>query len=225
METNKIALTAIEKSNEALSISTQNKEQISEIVDRVEDLQTEQQGYAAKIKYLEDKLDDQVNRSMRSTLVIKGIEGTESSWEDTKNKLSNIISNLTENKSANIIESWIERAHRLKRNNTSNSNNDTNNNPNRARPINIVAKFTSWKHSEEVKRIIINYNKNKNNDNQPRIYVEQLQSNLASRTNEAKKYRKELRLQHPDWLMYVSHPARLFGKKPGEDKYAILKEF
>lgn len=48
---------------------------------------------------------------------------------------------------------------------------------------------------------------------------------LSARTNEALKYRKDLKLENPDWLMFVSHPAQLLCKKPGETQYSIIKTF
>ena len=155
---------------------------------------------------------------MRSTLVFKGVPGNEPSWTKTTETLSNLIHEIQAEIPCKVAASWIERAHRVK----------SKNGQQERELLNIIAKFTSWKNSETVKDLFIQYNKKTKNQNSgtPKIYVEQLQSKLlAARSNEAKKFRKKLKEENPDWLLYVAHPANLFCKKPGELKYIVLKEF
>ena len=44
---------------------------------------------------------------------------------------------------------------------------------------------------------------------------------LTARTNEAKRYRKELKPIHPEWKMFISHPAKLKTRK--KTNYELLK--
>ena len=116
------------------------------------------------------------------------------------------------------ITEWIERAHRGKRT-------DTNKEVRHQSSPVIIAKFCTWKQAESVKRIVINFNKTETNRDK-HVYVEQLLSpKLAEKSNLAKHHRKELKKIHPDWKIFISHPAKVMCKKPGENKYELLKEF
>ena len=86
-ETKELAVIAARDASMALANTETNKKQIT---DNREEL-------TKKIKQLEDILDDQVNRNMRSTLVFKGISLHESerSWDDTSKVLSDKISNMS----------------------------------------------------------------------------------------------------------------------------------
>lgn len=95
------------------------------------------------------------------------------------------------------------------------------------RPRVVFAKFLSWKICQDVRGWFIDNNrKNAQDPTVPKVYVEQMQSKqLSMRTNNALKYRKQLKAENPNWQMFVSHPAKLNCKKPGEDKYQVIKEF
>ena len=173
-----------------------------------------------KIGELEERLEDQVNRSMRKTLVFKGIEGDEKNWDETANKLSSIISQMDKTLTKDEINGWIERSHRISP--VADRNRNTTN-ERQKKTKNIVAQFSSWKQSEQIKRIVIQHNSHQNDK---RIFVEQLQTpQLMERTNNAKKHRKTVRDEHPDWKLYVSHPAKLMCKKPGDNHYKLMKLF
>ena len=133
----------------------------------------------------------------------------------TSKLLADKISSLTDEVTG--IDDWIERAHRAKRRDKQVTTSN--------RPLAIIAKFCSWKQSEKIKSIIIDHNRNER-DQTKHIYVEQMQSKeLTARTNEAKRYRKELKPIHPKWKMFVSHPAKLMCKKPDKNKYELLMAF
>ena len=76
----------------------------------------EEQG--KKIKELEDLLEDQINRNMRNSLVIKGIPELENeSWEQTKHAVGNLLGPLLHENPLNIADG-IARAHRRRRKET-----------------------------------------------------------------------------------------------------------
>ena len=65
-----------------------------------------------KIKELEDALDDQLNRSMRNNIVLKGVpEDDREDWEATKSKVTDILVKLSGDSSASV-RGEIDRAHR-----------------------------------------------------------------------------------------------------------------
>ena len=200
-ETKTIAIQAANLADNAITQTALNKTLIDESNER--------------IRKLEIDLDDQINRNMRSTLIFNGIEGTETNWDETSKLLADKISSLADEVTG--IHDWIERAHRAKRRDKQVTTDN--------RPLPIIAKFCSWKQSEMIKTIIIDHKRNER-DKTKHIYVEQMQSKeLTARTNEAKKYRKELKSIHPEWKMFVSHPAKLMYKKPDKNKYDLLKAF
>ena len=43
-----------------------------------------------------NKLDEQIDRSMRETAIIKGTSGSETTWEETRNKLADTLSTLSQ---------------------------------------------------------------------------------------------------------------------------------
>ena len=65
------------------------------------------------IKLLEEQLDNQIDRSMRETLILHGIKGNETSWDATKEMLSSFLEELSEGElNKNDIFYSIVRAHR-----------------------------------------------------------------------------------------------------------------
>ena len=171
-----------------------------------------------QITRLEEALDDQVNRGMRSTLVFKGIQGGETSWSDTTTLLAKTISEMDSTNTEEQIQEMIDRAHRIQ---PKNKQGDGKKNY----PRNIVAKFCTWKDAEKVKSIVINHTKQVR-EVQNRVYVEQLKSKkLTERANEAKLIRKELKQENPVWKLYVEYPAKLMVKKPGDKVYTVYQRF
>lgn len=201
--------------SEALNCTRENKEKIYQLDLIYTKNSNKLDKLEKKCKELEDQLDDQTNRNMRTTLVFKGIAGQEKSWNETVNLLSEQISTMAEDKNITkaAVSMWIERGHRASKKDGSN----------------IIAKFLSWQHSERVKSILIKYNiESKRNGNlrTPPIYVEQLLSQKTMvRMNAAKMKRKEMKAEHPDWKLHVVFPAKLMCKKPDDERYSIVSEF
>ena len=104
-----------------------------------------------------------------------------------------------------IIEK-IGRAHKEKDNKSGNN-----------RPI--IAKFTDWNISEEVKSCFMTAAKN-GNDQIPIIVFQMYKPALTMRCNEAMMKRKDQRIQ-----TYVKHPTILMVKRPGETRYTTYGEF
>ena len=205
-ETKLMAIEAINTASEALQTSNEN----------LTTMKKDNEELVKKINILESRIDDQANRSMRSTLVFRGIPGNEKSWDETSKKLASTIAVIDKSVTADQAMNWIERAHRApqSRNNPNNKKNANNN---------IIAKFNSWKESERVKRMIIEHNRRQEIKT---IFVEQLQTpQLMEGTNEAKLYWKDLKEKNPAWKLFISHPAKLMGKKPNESSYKVVKEF
>ena len=206
--------------DKSLKLAESTNEICAVNIEKIDMLKQESSDCNIRITKLEEELDNQINRNMRSTLVFKNVPGSETKWNETTKILCEIISEYDSSITTEEAESWVERAHRIKP-----YQNPKYDDKRDHIPENIVAKFSSWKHSETVREIIIKKNQVAD-PSVPRIFVEQLQSKkLTARTNNAKKCRKDIKLEHPDWLMYVSHPAKLMLKKPGEKSYKLLEQF
>ena len=116
-----------------------------------------------------------------------------------------------ENINHSVIIKKIERANRAKENR-----------PGKNLPV--IAKFTNWNFSEEVKTSFIKAAKDRN-ERTP-IFVSQMYSPaLTTRRNEAMKKRKELREEDQDMRAYVKYPVVLMVKLPGEAAYTPYAEY
>lgn len=157
-------------------------------------------------------LDDQINRSMRSTLIFKGIKDEPNeSWENTEQILTEVIvRHLKMN--ANNVADMLERVHRGK---TSSERNG---------PPYIFAKFYSWKDSEQVKTGFADANRT---HPKMQIRVEQMYSKLVTaRRNTAMLARKQLLLDGTITNGYLSYPATLMVKKSKTEKqYKRFKSY
>ena len=110
-----------------------------------------------------------------------------------------------------IIIKKIESAHRAKENRPE-------------RNLKVIAKFTDWNFSEEVKTSFIKAAKDGND--RTLIFVSQMYSlALTTRRNEAMKKRKELREEDQGIRAYVKYPAVLTVKRPDEAAYTPYAEY
>ena len=88
----------------------------------------------------------------------------------------------------------------------------------------MIAKFTNWNFSEEVKNSFIKAAKDGND--RTSIFVSQMYlPALTTRRNEAMKKRKELREEDQGIRAYVRYPAVLKVKRPGEAAYTPYAEY
>ena len=169
---------------------------------------------------LDQKIEDQINRSCRSTLVFTNVnEKQNESWDATTKILAGEIfryCRLDNNSTTSVeaIQKDIDRAHRtgMKKENIS-------------RPITV--KFSTWKAAQGIMSMIIRTNSKRDSPSH-KIYVEQkYSSKLTERRNNAKVERKKL-MQTDEYgsaKMYVCYPATLMVKNVGERKYSKLEEF
>ena len=88
----------------------------------------------------------------------------------------------------------------------------------------MIAKFTNWNFSEEVKTSFIKAAKDGND--RTSIFVSQMYlPALTTRRNEAMKKRKELREEDQGIRAYAKYPAVLMVKQPGEAAYTPYAEY
>ena len=105
-ETTKIAIAASERAEEL-------EERIKEGENEQSDIRDKHDQQNKRIEELEALLDDQINRSMRSTLVFKGIEGNERSWSETTAILAKTISSMERTITEEKVVAMVDRAHSL----------------------------------------------------------------------------------------------------------------
>ena len=122
-----------------------NTTSIKKIEQEVRMLKAEKITLQAQLKETKDTLDDQVNRNCRQTLIFWGIaeKEKEDDFNATTKVLAETLSNFSDMTTASINE-HLDRVHRGGKN--------TNGKP---RPS--FARFTTWKHSQLYKQLVIDY--------------------------------------------------------------------
>ena len=138
-----------------------------------------------------DKLDDQMDRSMRETAIIKGISGSETTWEDPRKKLADTLATLSRQHPPDYYKNNIVRAHRGK---------------GKAKDL-VFVKFCNSESLTEAKIIA---GKAKQG-----IFVDQMRSPLVrKRISTALAERKALKQGvGKNWFMYVNDQVKLMVKK------------
>ena len=166
---------------------------------------------------LQEELEDTRNRGMRKTLIFRGIKqgGKNEAWDESKRKLAAEIKKVMPDIEVDTISSKIERAHRGKE--------SVGENNSKSEQLPIIAKFTDWTFSEQVKTAFIKASKSSNS--RP-IFVSQMYTKaLTSRRNNAMKRRMELKKENKNVQGYVKYPAILMIKYPNEARYTAYEEF
>ena len=171
-----------------------------------------------KVEQLEDKLEDRTNRSLRKTLVIKGVpDKVSESWNETENKLAEIFAeNLSEGEDEGIVsfddaKSMIERAHRGRPSKV---------HAGAPRPIYVA--LYDWKQAEAIKEAVRTRNRK---DKHYKIYVDQMYgARTTFQRNEALKRRKFLKASGAIYAGYVKFPAQLMVKYRSTDEKYFKKE-
>ena len=202
----------------ALSLAIENEEKINIISKKTDVLQAKLNETESANQILTDQLDDQINRNLRCTLIFKGIMENEheTSYEATASILANTIAKIDPTLLPEDIIKNIDRAHRTAKNKNRNTVNSG--------PRPIIAKFLSWKYSQDIiKRII----QNNRSSTENKVFVTQMYSpRVTARINEALKYRKEILKHDNTKSMYVAYPAKLMGKDKGtKEPYKLVKSF
>lgn len=203
-------------SNQIELISTNtstNTSLIENIQNQLQDMEDELKKLNTKSIDLGNQIDNNINRSMRSTLIIKGLPEDKTkneTWKESTEKLVATITTIDKSLNKTTVANDIERAHRGGK-----SIED--------KPRLLFVKFHSWKKSELYKSIICNHSlKNKNST----IYADQMYSReVTSRRNEALLYRRQLIDNGELGKLFVKFPAKLMIKRENDTNYKLLKEF
>jgi len=147
---------------------------------------------------VETNLDDSINRSMRSTLIFRGIpelHDKDQSWDQTTESLIDCLKKINPDYDQENIRDDIERCHRGGK-------------------------------SEYYKELIINHNKVQGKHS--KIFVDQMYSKkLTERRKTALSYRLQFlsNSENTGSRLYVKYPAKLMVKRVNSNKYSLLKEF
>ena len=163
-------------------------------------------------KSLSASLGDQINRSMRSTLIFKGIkEEAHETWDQTEKILTEVISRHLKIDADHIAE-MIERAHRGRQSSD------------RKGPRHIYVKFFSWKDSETVKNGFSNLCRQ--HPNMGIRAVQMFSKELTKRRNDAMPERQKLIAAKEISNGYLVYPATLMIKRLKTDKqYTKFQSF
>ena len=196
---------------DAQTLANANETKIQEILVVNEQLKEDVYMLSAGLEKTNIQLDDQINRGLRNTLVIKGIprENKNETWDDTTAILIEEISRKLPNLTKEWFENKIERAHRS------------------TTTKNIIAKFVSWQDSELVKTSMISFNKNSKNKGNPAIIISQMFSPaLTTRRNLALKERKDFIITNTTNDYILTYPANLLVREKGsKDQFKLYKEY
>ena len=202
---------------DALKSTKQNEANINKLSksmdsfnNKYDKLEKDNSANIVRVHVLEKKLEDQVNRSSRKTIVVRGVkEGDKESWDDTRTVLAKEISNV-----ASITEKeascMMERVHRSRPN------------PHKQGKRDIVAAFFDWNDSEFVMRKFRDAAKK---GQVKGIFVDQKYGPITTmRRNHALLQRKKLIVDKVITNGYVAYPAKLMVKKSKTDKNFVLYE-
>ena len=171
---------------------------------------------AETIKSLESKLEDNVNRQCRKTLIIKGIkEKPNETWDTTEQLVAKKISQATNgDTSEDRALRMIERAHRSRPNKFKKGCRD------------IYAALYDWKDAEFVLK---SFTAKNISDKSFNVFCEQKYGPLTTaRRNQALIARKSLKANGEIISGYISYPAKLMVKYPGQkkdDKFTMHEDF
>ena len=134
---------------------------------------------------LDDIVDDQTNRSLRKTLIFRGIkEQHNESWAQTARQLAKLLSDINHEVNINDVLQDIDRAHQPAGNKRDNDI---------CRPI--FVQFTTWKNAQYYMDSLIRHNKQlKRNNQDTTVFVDQMYSQkLTSRRKSVAKLRMDMK--------------------------------
>ena len=194
------------KSNEAEILNLQTT--IKDLEKRIAANEANLLAKGTALNDLNSTVDDQTNRTLRSTLVFRGVKqaGDEHSWDDCKKTFINKISSLNlDNITLETLKANIERIHRGKSPQFNVKN----------FPAPIYVKFVNWSFSDTLRKAIIQHKFAPGDD---KIYVDQVYSSaLTARRSEALKLRRALLQldENKNKTIFLNFPARLMIKIKG----------
>ena len=208
----------------AMELAETNAKEIQDLKERFDEVQNQNIELQARnkklleerIKDVERNVEDRTNRSLRKTLVIKGVdEIANETWSQTEEILVRLIADHVEGYDLERAKHSVERAHRSA----------PTDNPDKQGKRDIFAAFYDWKDSEFYKSEFIRANKA---DPQLKVYVEQKYGALTTaRRSKALQVRKTLKAEKKITSAYVAFPAKLMTKTTHDrkEKYHIHEDF
>ena len=206
------------KLNELETANSELRSNIDVLSAKLEDLVSVQNqpptfDFNKQLKAVEERLEERTNRSLRQTLVFKGIrEKNNETWEDTQNIVAQQISkNL--GVSSQVADDMLNRVHRGR---------PSENPQDKNKPRPIYANMYKWQDCEEIIDVFRSLNiKGKSSVRAGYLYGPR----TTIRRNLALMERKKLREAGTIISGYISYPARLMGKIPGRENYILIKDF
>ena len=166
-----------------------------------------------KLNKLEDENDDLRNRSMRLTLIFRGIP-EEKQNDSSENVTKHLVNTLVKKLRLDYYELdlQISRAHGTPKNESESVSRLT------------FAQFVNWRYADSVRRRLIKLHAAK----QSYITVTQMfTKRVTARRNEVLKQHKELLEEDPTLqIICLQYPAKLMGKKRNtKEKYRVIEIF
>ena len=174
---------------------------------RVFKCENDQESVNAKIAELEHKLKDQEashadlqDRSMRNSLSVHKLQKTKPSetWDETAQVLADFLS-------SKLPGDWMERIERAHRGKTEV----------------IHVQFANWRFAQEVRELF--------RTNKYRLgevyYLDKYSDHTLARRRLATEARKVCMAQVQGTKAYIRYPATLAAKRPGEQRYTVIKQF
>ena len=170
--------------------------------------QIDQAKLEERLNEIEERIEERTNRQLRQTLVFRGIPelASEKNWSDTDKVLATAIGTALDCDARDMIN----RCHR-----TGDPRYFTE--AKRTRPI--AAAMFCWKDCEAV---IDAFRK----DPRSKVFVDyKYGPKTTRRRNLAMMLRKELKQKGELKQAYVNYPAKLMGKREGDLRYRLIKDF
>ena len=201
---------------QSVQIATQNAQlatQNQQIAAQLNDVQPavshiDQAKLEERLNEIEERIEERTNRQLRQTLVFRGLpeRASEKSWADTEKVLATAIGTALNCDASEMIN----RCHR-----TGDPKYFTE--AGRTRPI--AAAMFAWKDCETIIDAF-------RNDRGSNIYADyKYGPKTTRRRNLAMKLRKELKQKGELKQAYVNYPAKLMGKREGDLRYRLIKDF
>ena len=181
-------------------------ERLANLEDKVERLANENAALRGNLDNFRSDLDSQIDRGLRDHLVFYGVPGSERTWEESAEKLAGWLATNVGVKSKEEFDAGIHRCHRGAFN------------PEKRGPRPIFVKI-----NDRLAELIKTKMKFRNIGG---VTVrEQFSVNTQGRLNEALVYRKDFKARNPNSKAFISYPAVVKVKQPGEEGYKVVHKF
>ena len=203
---NSVAIGTLETETDALSVNNES------LLKRVEALEKHNDILAIRTNVAEQRLEDQTNRSLRKTVIIRGVpEEDHEDWKETRVVGVAALQAATKMNNS-YINKGIERIHRGEAKGVDDANY-------KKRPIYLVC--YDWNFVEEV---LDNFGKHGRTSG---IFIDRMYGpDTSYRRNLLLQRRKELKKNKTIAQGFIDYPAKLYVKHKKEDaKYTLLENY